>query len=81
LYGVLLLAGMLVTGAVVRSLTRPLRQAATVARTIAQGDLRVQVDSTRTDEVGVLLQDLGRMAGQLQALVAQVHGGVPSAAP
>lgn len=75
-YGVLLLVGILVSGAVVRSLTRPLREAAQVARTIAQGDLRVAVDSTRTDEVGVLLHDLGRMAGQLQALVAQVHDGV-----
>ena len=75
-YGGLLVCGTLVAVGVVRSLTRPLVEAAAVARTIAQGDLRVQVHSARTDEVGVLLHDLGRMAAQLQALVAQVHEGV-----
>ena len=75
-YAGLLVCGALVAGGVVRSLTRPLVQAAAAARTIAQGDLRVQVHSRRTDEVGVLLHDLGRMASQLRALVAQVHEGV-----
>ncbi|MDR3005107.1 MAG: methyl-accepting chemotaxis protein [Acidovorax sp.] len=76
IYCALLALGMLLAGAMVRSLTRPLQQAVVVARTIAQGDLRVQVDSARTDEMGVLLHDLGRMAGQLQTLVGQVHDGV-----
>lgn len=76
IYGGLLALGALVSGALVRSLTRPLQQAVSVARTIAQGDLRVQVDTQRTDEVGVLLHDLGRMAAQLQTVVAQVHDGV-----
>ncbi|WP_370681756.1 methyl-accepting chemotaxis protein [Comamonas sp. GB3 AK4-5] len=76
IYCGLLALGMLLAGAMVRSLTRPLQQAVVVARTIAQGDLRVQVDSARTDEMGVLLHDLGRMAGQLQTLVGQVHDGV-----
>lgn len=76
IYGGLLVLGLLVSGGLVRSLTRPLHEAVTVARTIAQGDLRVRVDSQRTDEVGVLLHDLGRMARQLQAVVAQVHDGV-----
>ena len=76
IYGSLLVLGVLVSGALVRSLTRPLHEAVAVARTIAQGDLRVRVDSQRTDEVGVLLQDLGRMARQLQTVVAQVHDGV-----
>ena len=76
IYGSLLALGVLVSGMLVRSLTRPLHEAVTVARTIAQGDLRVCVDSQRTDEVGVLLHDLGRMARQLQTVVAQVHDGV-----
>ena len=76
IYGSLLALGVLVSGMLVRSLTRPLHEAVHVARTIAQGDLRVQVDSQRTDEVGVLLHDLGRMARQLQTVVAQVHDGV-----
>ena len=76
IYGSLLALGVLVSGVLVRSLTRPLHEAVTVARTIAQGDLRVRVDSQRTDEVGVLLHDLGRMARQLQTVVAQVHDGV-----
>jgi methyl-accepting chemotaxis protein len=56
-----------------RHVVAPLRQAVTVARTVAAGDLSVRIEVRRDDETGELLRALQDMAGGLAALVGQVR--------
>jgi len=66
---VALAAGWLVT----RAITRPIADALRVADAVAAGDLTVRVDAQGRDEVALLLDSLGRMAGGLQEIVLQVR--------
>jgi nitrate/nitrite-specific signal transduction histidine kinase len=70
--------GVLLTLALVRSITRPLEEAVEVARAITNGDLTQQIDSARKDEFGQLLQALSQMVGKLRGLVSEVRSGVES---
>jgi methyl-accepting chemotaxis protein len=81
-YGQILLA--LVIGAavmvggiyVVRSITRPVLQAATAAEAIASGDLRVDIDPAGADdEPGRLLSAMKRMTEQLRKVVGEIRTG------
>ena len=78
LVGVTLLA-LLVAVAVgwfiTRSITRPMRRAVEVARTVAAGDLSSHIDVDSTDETGELLAALKDMNGSLQTIVSQVRSG------
>lgn len=56
-------------------LTGPLRQAVAVARAVASGDLTVQVDRGRRDELGELMKSLAEMTTQLSQLVQRVRAG------
>ena len=58
-----------------RSITAPIAQAVDVAKRVADGDLRVEVQTRRRDELGQLLQAIGIMTGNLHHLVAEVAGG------
>ena len=58
------------------SITRPLRQALLVAKTVAAGDLSQQVIAHGQDEVAQLLQMLGHMRDQLHAVIHQIGGAV-----
>ncbi|HCR1519049.1 TPA: methyl-accepting chemotaxis protein [Pseudomonas aeruginosa] len=57
-------------------IVRPLRQAMGVAQRIAEGDLAVQVDSERRDEVGQLMAAMRAMTGSLRGIVSQLQDGV-----
>ena len=61
-----------------RSISRPLAQAVSVARRVAQGDLAVQVQAGRRDEVGDLLDALAEMQGGLRALVREIGASAES---
>ena len=61
-----------------RSISRPLAQAVSVARRVAQGDLAVQVQTGRRDEVGDLLDALAEMQGGLRALVREIGASAES---
>ncbi|HET8774855.1 MAG TPA: methyl-accepting chemotaxis protein [Thermoanaerobaculia bacterium] len=52
----------------IRSLTRPLRQAVEVANQLAAGNLAAQIDDTRNDELGRLLKAMGRMVAYFQEM-------------
>jgi len=56
-----------------RSVVRPIRQAAAVARTVASGDLTSKIVVTSRDETGELLQAMKDMVHSLSHLVAQVR--------
>ncbi|EIU1412496.1 methyl-accepting chemotaxis protein [Pseudomonas aeruginosa] len=57
-------------------IVRPLRQAMGVAQRIAEGDLAVQIDSERRDEVGQLMAAMRAMTGSLRGIVSQLQDGV-----
>jgi methyl-accepting chemotaxis protein len=59
----------------VRSITGPVGEALTVARAVAQGDLRVQAKVQGPNELGQLMQALNAMRDNLSQLVAQVTRG------
>ena len=70
--------GTLISLFITRSVTRPLAEAVTAARVIADCDLSQPVHSERRDELGDLLRALGQMQGSLSRLVAQVRGSTDS---
>ncbi len=57
----------------IRSIRGSLSQAIDVATQISQGDLRVQVDTSRSDELGQLMRALQRMSSALNGLVSDVR--------
>ena len=83
-----LLAVLLVTTAVgaaivwwiVKGITRPLDQAIDIAKTVAAGDLRCDVDIRTKDEVGELLTALKQMSGNLSDIVSRVRHGTETIA-
>jgi len=72
------LLGMALAHWTVRSITRPLARAVDMADAIAQGDLTVEANDDRRDELGHLLRSLSDMAARLRGVVAQVRSGVES---
>jgi len=73
----LLLAG---TGVLIRQIRQPLRDAITVAETIASGDLSVVVQTNRGDEFGEMMKAIAHMKDQLVHLVSDVRRGTDSIA-
>ena len=73
-----LAVGTLLSLFITRSVTRPLAEAVTAARVIADCDLSQPVHSERRDELGDLLRAVGQMQGSPSRLVAQVRGSTDS---
>ena len=65
---------------VTRSITRPISQAVTLAKTVASGDLSSPKTECATDECGQLLHALQDMNGSLIHIVTQVREGTASLA-
>jgi methyl-accepting chemotaxis protein len=70
-----LVAGSVIAWAITVSITRPLRDAVAVARTVAAGDLTSRIEVTSTDEAGELLQSLKDMNDGLVRIVGEVRRG------
>ncbi|QNB06740.1 HAMP domain-containing protein [Herbaspirillum frisingense] len=62
------------------NITRPLTVAVGVARSIADGDLTVDIEVRSKDEVGILLSALKDMNGSLLRIVSDVRGGTDAIA-
>ncbi|MFC5551459.1 methyl-accepting chemotaxis protein [Massilia aerilata] len=78
LYGVASLSiilSLLIGWLTTRSITRPMRRAVDIAKTVAAGDLGSQIEVRSTDETGELLAALKEMNGALQGIVGQVRSG------
>ncbi|MDO9286502.1 MAG: HAMP domain-containing protein, partial [Aquabacterium sp.] len=75
---VIALGLMLGTVALVRSICRPMDQLASVARRIGEGDLDVQVDTGRDDEIGTVQRALAAMRDALRGIVGQVRQSAES---
>ena len=78
LYVILLSAlalGALFAWTITRSITQPLKEALSLAETVAEGDLRSHVAVIGNDEVASLFQALKNMNDNLAATVGQVRTG------
>jgi methyl-accepting chemotaxis protein len=73
-------AGGLLAWALARSIVRPIREAVDVATRVASGDLTVQVNSGRGDELCQLLAALGTMIAGLRDLVERINNGATNIA-
>ena len=75
--GIMVLCVLLATAVgarfLIHSIQAPLKEAVRVASHIAQGDLSVRVDTSRSDEFGELMQALNGMVGSLGTLVHDVR--------
>ena len=73
--GVVALVVVLLLGAgvLIRSIQRPLVQANALAARIAGGDLTAEVDTSRSDEIGDLLQAVAGMRDELRTVVTRVR--------
>ncbi|MDE2594870.1 MAG: MCP four helix bundle domain-containing protein [Burkholderiales bacterium] len=75
-----LLLGALIAYQLSRSITRPIAQAVTLAESVANGHLNVQVTVRGRDETSRLLTSLNTMAANLSTLVHDVRRGSESIA-
>ncbi len=75
-----LVAILIGTGFLIRSIRRPLVQANELAASIAKGDLSMQIDTSRRDEFGDLMTSLAAMSESLGRMVQQVRHNTDSIA-
>ena len=57
---------------VARSISRPIREAASVAERVAAGDLTARIESTASGEAGQLLRAVETMTGDLRSLIGRI---------
>jgi methyl-accepting chemotaxis protein len=65
---------------IARSITRPLRDAVTVAGKVADGDLTMQIQATSKDEIGMLMHAMKNMNDSLVNIVSRVRTGTDAIA-
>ena len=58
---------------IVRSITRPLNQAVSVANSLADGDMSVRIEVTSKDETGLLLEAMKNMVEKLSQIITEVR--------
>jgi methyl-accepting chemotaxis protein len=63
-----------------RSITKPVDEAVRVAQTVAKGDLRCEIRTGASDELGLLMVALQGMNGSLSSIVRQVRNSSDSIA-
>ncbi|QLA79458.1 HAMP domain-containing protein [Acidovorax sp. JMULE5] len=78
--GLALVAGAAMAWVITRSISRPLRQAVVLARTVAGGDLSAQIDVRGTDETAELLGALREMNHQLVRVITEVRSSTETVA-
>jgi methyl-accepting chemotaxis protein len=76
--GVIVLIGMGVAAALVRSIRVPLAQCVSMAKAIARNDLTYRVPTVRSDEMGQLIGALQHMSDSLAQVVGQVRQSTDS---
>lgn len=71
-----LLVGLLATWLITRAIVRPLKQVTGIAQRIASGDLGVEIEIRRSDEIGQLLEAMQGMSRDLRSMVGRLQAGV-----
>lgn len=72
--------GLLISWVITRSITRPLKEAVTIASLVSQGDLTTEVSVHSRDELGQLMQSLKDMVTSLATTVKKVSSGAENIA-
>ncbi|MEW6119168.1 MAG: methyl-accepting chemotaxis protein [Pseudomonadota bacterium] len=75
-----LLLAVIVGTLLIRSITRPLNQAVSVAGSVASGDLTQRIEVVSNDETGHLMQAMKDMNDSLANIVSQVRTGTEAIA-
>jgi len=75
-----LLAGILVSFLITRSITGPLQEAVKVSNLLAEGDLTVNLAPYGRDEASQLLTAMQNMVGKLRGIVGEVKGAADNVA-
>jgi len=75
---VAMITGTMMTALFVRSITKPLREAASAAGKVAQGDLTLTFTDLSKDEVGRAVEALNTMVGSLSQIISEVRTGAAS---
>ncbi|MGP6486433.1 methyl-accepting chemotaxis protein [Duffyella gerundensis] len=78
--GVCILLSLLIAWRMTRIITVPLGHTLSAAQRIAKGDLTVELDTQRGDEIGQLMQAVNSMNQSLKAIIVNVRDGVSSVA-
>ncbi len=71
--GIAVVLGVLLSWAITRSITAPIKRAVTVAQTVAAGDLTSHIEVSSSDETGQLLLALKDMNHKLVGIVSHVR--------
>ncbi|AJE02939.1 methyl-accepting chemotaxis protein [Geobacter pickeringii] len=74
------LAGVVISFLITRSITRPLAVAVGVSNRLAEGDLTVAIDTAGTDETGLLLAAMNNMVEKLKVVVVDVKAAADNVA-
>ena len=80
LVAVLIVILLIGTWLLIKQIRQPLRDAISVAETIAAGDLSARIDTSRGDEFGEMMRAIAHMQDQLVHLVSDVRRGTDSMA-
>ena len=76
--GAFLVIAMVLVIMMIRSITRPVKEAVEVAEALARGDLTRKIESRGRDEIGVLMDSLATATAQLAVLVRGIQDSAAS---
>lgn len=78
--GIAVLLGTLMAYLITRAITSPINRAVTIASEVASGNLSIQIENNRTDEIGRLMAALATMVSSLRELVRSIESGASNIA-
>lgn len=78
--GFAVLLGILMAYMIIKAITAPINHAVSIASEVASGNLSVQIDDNRTDEIGRLMAALATMVSGLRELVKSIESGATNIA-
>ncbi|MGM3175160.1 methyl-accepting chemotaxis protein [Dickeya lacustris] len=71
-----LVLGILIAWYISRQITHPLNNTVAIAESIATGDLTVNIETTRRDELGMLFDAMAKMKANLHNMIDDIRMGV-----
>ncbi|AXT30750.1 methyl-accepting chemotaxis protein [Pseudoalteromonas tunicata] len=70
---VALIAGVIISFFITRSITRPLGQAVKVAQALEQGSLNTKIEAIGKDEIAILMESLAKMAKSIANMISNIN--------
>lgn len=75
-----LIIGLSLALFIARGITRPVRNLMGIVDSVSKGDLEVELETDRTDEIGLLIGGIARMVGQIRRVVLNVSAAAENVA-